>query len=146
MEEDEDFNSFDEINKSFIINNENITLESELNVVNIYQECVNQSICKIVIDNHFIGTGFLIKFKKENKEILYFLMTCEHVLKRNVFLSNHKIKAYYNYDKNIIDLEFLKTKRNIKDYLYLDSMLIQILPVDNIPENYFLEPNNDQKQ
>ena len=106
---------------------------------------VSKSICKIKIVNKS-GTGFLIKLKK-NKIPFYCLMTCEHVIEKEYCNSQTTIDfdLSFNYEREKRKISLNKGKRYIKDFLNLkiDGIIIEILPSDEIPQEYFLSPNLD---
>lgn len=88
--------------KDYKIQNEIFTLNSEIRSTKIYIPFImgSSSICKIEINfyegpfgrrdisnlNRGSGTGFFIKFKKPNSDYKYkyFLMTCEHVIQKEI--------------------------------------------------------------
>ena len=73
--------------------NENEILNSQIKKIDKCIYKVSRSICKIIIDN-IIGSGFLIKLIKGNKDI-YCLMTNEHIIKKE-YINNKKIEIYYD--------------------------------------------------
>ena len=102
---------------------------------------VCKSICKIIIGN-IRGSGFLIKLKKMNNPF-YCLITCEHVISKDIINAKRKIEVLYDNQFRNINIVLDKTKRFIRDYKYLniDATVIEILDEDNIEKNYFLEPD-----
>ena len=64
--------------------------------VSLHEVC--KSICKIIYQNKF-GTGFFIKFYKNEKELLC-LMTNEHIITKDMIESKEIIDIKYNYEKN----------------------------------------------
>ena len=102
---------------------------------------VSPSICKIILPK-LKGSGFLIKIKKWNGEELYFLMTCEHVITKEIVKSKTNVKILYDYELKEINIELDKNKRFIKYFteMDIDIIIIQILSEDNIDEKYFLSP------
>ena len=56
---------------------------------------VSRSICKINA-NEVKGSGFLIKFSEYEEDNFYYLMTCEHVIKKE--LINQKATINFSYD------------------------------------------------
>ena len=86
------------------------------------------------------ASGFLIKFMMNYKDF-YCLMTNEHVVEEKL-VKNRDIITFYFDNKNksrriILD----KNNRLIKHFkndLTIDATVIEILPKDNIPNDYFL--------
>ena len=76
---------------------------------------ISPSICKIKYLNRK-GTGFLIKLKKTNEEYIYFLMTNEHVITRDLVESKENIKIFYNLGTKENEIDLNKDKRFIKDF------------------------------
>ena len=108
----------------------------------LYEVC--KSICKIFINNNKICSGFLIKLYKGDNEF-YCIMTNEHLITKQMILSNEIIEIYYDNQKKRIKIELNKNERFIRDYKYIniDVTIIEILNKDNINEDYFLLPNLD---
>lgn len=112
------------------------------------------SICKIeyVDKNNYLatGTGFFIKFKdpKDEQKYKYFLMTCEHVIEKDMInKGNYDITVKYFYEGYNALISINKNERFVKEYksnFDLDITIIEINPEeDNIPTMIFLEPNYD---
>ena len=101
---------------------------------------VSPSVCKIMT-NISNGTGFLIKLNRNNN-ILFCLMTNEHVIRREMVENQENIKIAYDCQSKVIDINLDNTQRLIKDFIdiNIDIIIIEILPKDNIEEHYFLEP------
>jgi len=114
---------------------------SNLNEIDKNINDVSPSVCKIILPKKK-GSGFLIKIKKWKGENLYFLMTCEHVIKKKEVESKENVRILYDYESKEIKIDLDKDKRFIKDYIdmKLDIIIIQILKEDNINEKYFLSP------
>ena len=135
-----------EINKSNIENNlikEVKIKDSELKSLNYNINKVSPSICKI-ITNTFVGTGCLIKLNINNN-ILFCLLTNEHVVDREMIKNKENIKLKYDYELKGINIQLDNKKRLIKDFvdIEIDATIVEILPEDNIEEYYFLEPENN---
>ena len=113
---------------------------SDLKPININIIRVSPSICKIKINNNY-GTGFLIKLNR-NHNIFFFLMTNEHVLKREMIDNKERIEIRYDCESKGVNLTLDNTKRIIKDFVNIDidATIVEILPGDGIESNYFLEP------
>ena len=121
------------------IKNEVLNKLSDLKKIDINLHDVLKSICKIKYKNSY-GTGFLIKFFKDEKE-LYCLMTNEHVIKKQMIELNEIIDVNYNFEKKWIKIKLDINQRFIKYDLKMDITIIQIIPDDKIKEKYFLLPN-----
>ena len=112
------------------------------------------AVCKIIYysldgKGYIGGTGFFIKFKDDNDDDLryqYFLMTCEHVIKKEMIEANNiNIDIFYHYESIHKKIE-LNQKRFIKEYktdYNVDITIIEIKKEDNISWVYFLEPDYD---
>ena len=114
--------------------------DSELKPLDKNINKVSPSVCKIII-NKYNGSGFFIKLNI-NDNILLCLMTNEHVIKKEMVENKENIEIKYDYESKGIKIKFDKTKRIIKDFtdIKIDAIIVEILPEDNIEENYFLEP------
>ena len=127
-------NQKNRINEVFI--NDSFLIKLDTNIIQ-----VSHSICKIQCKN-LIGTGFFIKLKTWNQQELFFLMTNEHVIKREFVESKENIEILYDCGKKEHQFLLNKDKRFIKDYKdkNIDIIIIQILEEDNINKIYFLSP------
>lgn len=127
-------------NSRFIIVEKNKQNDTTYIPKNIFG--VSRSICKINTHNNVYGSGFLIKFSEDDEDNIYYLMTCEHVIKKE--LINQKATISFSYDNEKKNKEIIldKDKRIIMDFkdLEIDATLIQILKDDNINDGYFLFP------
>ena len=100
---------------------------------------VAKSICKIITPNQ-LGSGFFIKFFKRGKDF-YCLMTNEHLVTKEMIANNkNKIEIYYDNEKKYLEIFLNSKERFIKDFRdkTIDATVIEILPKDNIPNDYFL--------
>ena len=88
------------------------------------------------------GTGFFIDLSKNDKK-LNFIITNQHLINKENIEIKKKISFAYNNNKNILEFELDKDKRIIYSSkgLGYDVTVIQILPDDKIPEEYFLKPD-----
>lgn len=112
---------------------------------------LEKCICKIVIGKNTCGTGFLLKLVRENK-LFYFLISCEHVLEKDLIDNKKKIEINYNYnyiEQNVknkkITIKLDEKERFIRRYTYLDidASVVQIFPEKKeIEEEYFYEIKN----
>lgn len=121
-------------NEVYITNSDLVKLD-----VNIIHVC--HSICKIKCLNN-IGTGFFIKLIKWNRQELYFLITNEHVIKREFVKSKESVEILYDCEKKKHEFVLNDRDRFIKDFKdkEIDIIIIQIIEKDNIKKNYFLSP------
>ena len=102
---------------------------------------ISKSICKIIIENN-IGTGFLIKFLKGEKNF-YGLMSCEHVITKKLIEKKSKITFFYDNSNKMKEFTLDTNKRYIKDFqdINIDATIVEILTTDKIIDDYFLLPN-----
>ena len=110
---------------------------------------VSKSLCFIQTPNTS-GSGFLIKLFKGTQDF-FCLMTCEHVIKREMVNQRKTIKFYYNGQKpKLKEIVLNPDERLIQDFRNpnldemeydIDAIVIEILPKDNISEKYFLSPD-----
>ena len=103
---------------------------------------IYKSICRIFLPNNSIGSGFLMKYERDNTPF-YFLLTSNYIISERNIQSNSLIKIYYNNQNNNILITLNKNERLIQDFNYLgiDATLVEILPQDNVDKNFFLSPN-----
>ena len=85
--------------------------ESEIKEIDINLHKTCKSICKILYKNK-VGTGFFIKLYKKEKELLC-LMTCEHVITKEMVESKEIININYNYEEKWIKIKLDENKRFI---------------------------------
>ena len=119
--------------------NEVLIKKSGIKEIDLNLHEVLKSICKIIYKKS-VGTGFLIKLYKEEKE-LYCLMTNEHVVTKDMIETNEVIDVIYCYEKEWIKIKLDMTQRFIKYDLEMDITIIEIIPADKIGKIYFLLPN-----
>ena len=105
---------------------------------------VIKSICKIIYPKETgtdKGTGFFIKLFRDNGP-LFCLMTCEHIITNEIIENNRTIEIYYDNQKKRIKIELNKNERFIRHFLdfNIDCSIVEILPNDNVSEDYFLIP------
>ena len=90
------------------------------------------------------ASGFLIKFMKNNEDFCC-LMTNEHIVEKELVENKESIIFYYDNKKERREIILDKGNRYIKHFkndLTIDATVIEILPEDNIPNDYFLIPNS----
>ena len=126
--------------------NHTVFKKSKIEEVDIPLNKVLKSICKIKIydvnGEYKIGTGFLLKFLKEEK-LFYCLMTNEHVINKEIIESNIEIEVFYDFEEKQINIDLKWWERFIKCYKNYDIAIVEILKEDNIEEKYFLSPDLD---
>ena len=140
-----DSNELEDV-ESFVLQEDNI----EEN--NIYYSEVYKSICKIII--HFpqgdkVNSGFFIKLFKGDAPF-YGLMTNAQFINKDIIKENGlKRSIEIHYDnlrrKSKIKIEdLIQEDRFFEDFRYLniDATLIEILPKENLKEEFFLLPND----
>ena len=100
----------------------------------------SKSICKIDIPNK-IPYGFLIKFFKNDKDF-YCLLTDNDIITKEMIDKKEYIKFFYDGDSKIKKICLNADERYIKDFRDIDinSIVIEILPSDEIEKDYFLLP------
>ena len=103
------------MDSQYIIN-QAIMRDSDLNPINNIME-IGKSICKIITSKS-LGTGFLIKLNKMNKQF-YCLMTNEHVIKQNIISNKETIIIFNDNQRKNFELKLDKNERFIQDSLYL---------------------------
>ena len=108
--------------------------------VDISLNKVIKSVCKIVYENK-VGTGFLIKLYKDEKE-LNCLMSNEHVITKEMIELNKTIDIKYNYEEKWIKIKLDLNERYILYNKKMDVTIIEIKK-DKIKDENFLLPNLD---
>ena len=105
---------------------------------------VSKSFCKISAPG-IMGSGFLIKLYKDQQDF-FCLMTCGHVIKKDMI--ERKIKINFYYDSIAVRLKVIELNENeryINNFSVsnddLDITVIEILPKDKISPEFFLSPN-----
>ena len=86
--------------------------------------------------------GFFLKLDRKQSPF-YCLMSNEHAIDKKMIESKESIEIYYDNQHKKINIILDKMKRYIRDYRYLgiDATIVEILPEDKIPKDYFLLPN-----
>ena len=101
---------------------------------------VIKSVCKIAYENK-VGTGFLIKLYKDEKE-LNCIMSNEHVITKEMIELNKIIDIQYNCEEKWIKIKLDLNERYIIYNKEMDVTIIEIKK-DEIKDKYFLIPNID---
>ena len=106
---------------------------------------VSRSICKITIreeNETQFGTGFLLKLNTDDNNQIYCLISCEHVISRNLIEKQCTMDIEYDTSYKRIEIVLDKSKRTIITFDdIIDLTLVEIIKDDNINEDYFLSPN-----
>lgn len=120
-----------------------VIVDNPLKPISIHTLHMSKCVCKIMDDN-MTYSGFLIKFFKGNSEF-FCLMTNEHSMSKEKINQKKKITFTYDNEFKISQIILLPEERYIKDFrdINIDATVIEILPKDNIPKDYFLFPNLD---
>ena len=134
-------------NKNKNIKKEVLNDDSDIHSIDSCLYEVIKSVCKIFYPKGTgtdKGTGFFIKLIHHNNP-LFCLMTCEHIITNEIIENNKTIEVYYDNQKKRIKIELNKNERFIKNFLdfNIDCTIVEILPNDNVSEDYFLLPNID---
>ena len=133
--------------KNRIINNENFLVKNEKKLDYFKKEIFNfkiqarmPSICKIVTKSGKIGCGFLMKSYKGEKEF-FCLISNNSVINKNMIESNDKVDIFFDNCNKKVNIDLVKNERFILDFSFLnvDAVVIEILPRDEINENFFLK-------
>ena len=124
--------------------NEEIREEIKPTLLNPYMSYITKSICKISVQNVF-GSGFLIKLYK-NGEDFFCLMTCGHVITKDIIEQGRNISFYYDsIAARLKEIELNQKERFIINFSVfnanIDVTVIEILPEDKISSEFFLSPN-----
>ena len=136
-----------ELNKKF----ESLNIK-EINekgyIIKVYQisekesnnENISKSICKMKIETNsetILGIGCLLKIWI-HQELYYFLISNEHIIKKDIINNNNIISLYFNGELIISNIN--NKKRYIKSFIDngLDLSVIEIINEDNISKDYFL--------
>ena len=103
---------------------------------------------KIEIDPNHFGSGFFLRFKRNNGKEFYCIMTNQHVITPQLIEQKITISILYENENRALIIKLDKEDRFIKYYLdslNIDATVIQILDIDNIANKYFFEPYDDYK-
>ena len=104
----------------------------------------SKSVFKILFDKKQLGCGFLIQFFKRNQQF-FCLMTTEQVVNKKMIKDKVTIDIKYDVESKNLEIKLNSEERLIKDFteLNMDIVVIEILPSDDIPQDYFLLPLKD---
>ena len=101
----------------------------------------SKSLCKIVVSSDRMSSGFLIRLFKDTKKF-YCLITNEHVITKEMIKEKITIDVYYDSQSEFAKIKLDPEERLIKEFtnLKMDVTVIEIIPKDAIPKDYFLLP------
>ena len=127
--------------------NEVKTDGSGIHSIDSYLYKVCPSLCKIIYSNKN-GTGFLIRLYIEDNETLLALMTNEHIITEKMIKDKEEVEVFYNNQQKRIKIILNNENRFIQCFkdMKIDCTVVEILPEDNINEDYFLVPNIDYNE
>ena len=107
-------------------------------ITKIINSQLERSICKIYINENELGSGFLCKIPFPNEfNLLPALITNNHVINKEFFLKNKKIKISFNDDESIKFLKILSERKFYSNETY-DISIIEVFP-EKDKLNNFLE-------
>ena len=94
-------------------------------------------------DKTIRGRGFLLFIPLDLGEF-YCFMTNDHVINNESINNNNIIYIIYE-EYKVVNIKLDRNKRYIRNFkdINLDITVVQILDKDNIPKDYFLEPEFD---
>ena len=118
---------------------ESIQPGSEMHQINIPVSKTIKSLCKVITPNKEIASGFLIKFFKDQQDF-FCLMTNEHVITKELIEKKETITFYYDSESKNREIQLNPEERFIKEFtdMKIDATVVEILPKDDIPKDYFL--------
>ena len=101
---------------------------------------ISKSIAKIDISNK-IYSGFLAKFFKEDKDFFCLIIAGESCF-QGMIDKNEDISFFYDNESILRKINLNNKERYIKNFkdIGINSIVIEILPSDEIEKNYFLLP------
>ena len=110
-------------------------------------DIIYNSIVKIRINKTLFGTGFFMKIKT-NEKLKNFLLTCNHLINEQNIKSKNIIEISFGKinKENHFQIKLDKNERKIITFKPpIDITLIEILDLDNIPEDKYLFPDYNYK-
>ena len=128
------------------LNNKTINPNQGLQKLDRHIAYVSKSLCFIDDQKNF-GSGFLLKLFRGDQKFDC-LITCEHIVKREMIKNRKTINFFYDsMNAKTQSIKLDPDKRFIQDFIRLyeidkslniDATIIEILPEDNISDDYFL--------
>ena len=103
-----------------------------------------KSICKIIVSSNQLASGFFISLIMQDKPFKC-LITNEHVVNKKMIEDKVVIEVLYDMETKCLEINLNAEERYIKDFtaFNMDLTVIEILPSDGIPKDYFLLPLRD---
>ena len=114
------------INEVLFPDNQLIKIKKSYNIA--------QCTIKIILPDNSIGSGFFLKFERNNK-LFYCLMTNQHVINLEIVKMKKEITIYYNNENKSLKIKLDDQDRIIvcfKEILNIDVTLIEIIPKDQV--------------
>ena len=98
----------------------------------------SKSLCKIIVSPNKMSSGFLIQLFKGEKKF-YCLITNEHVITKEMIEKKITVDIYYDSQSEFKKIKLNPEERLIKEFtnLKIDVTVIEIIPKDAIPKDYF---------
>ena len=127
----------------FVINQALFPNRPIVNINNVFN--IAKCTIKILLPDGNIGSGFFLKFERNNK-LFYCLMTNQHVIESKLVEMKNEITIYYGNESKILRIKLDEQERIIicfKEILNVDITLVEIIPKDNIDDSYFLIPKTN---
>ena len=126
-------------NQTFFANNSIININNQYNIA--------KSTIKIILNYNEKGSGFFLKFIRNSKPF-YCLMANQHIITSDFVRNKNEILVKYDNEKYSIIIKLDSEERIIVcfedvEMIKVDVTLVEIIPKDNIPDQYFLMPNID---
>ena len=100
---------------------------------------ISHGICKIVINSQY-GIGFLLSFSITPEKKFYCLLTTENTISEEIIESIKKFDLYFDFEKEKREIKFSQAKRINKYFCNLGITMIEILDIDKISKDFFIEP------
>ena len=106
----------------------------------------SKSIIEIETDKKYLS-GFLLLMSKENANFFCFITLKENIPIK-IIEKNETIKFYYDNRRKSAKISLNSNERFIKYFgdIGINSIVVQILPGDNIDKDYFLLPVKHQNK
>ena len=118
----------------FVINQALFPNRPIVNINNVFN--IAKCTIKILLPNGIIGSGFFLKFERNNK-LFYCLMTNQHVIESKLVEMKNEITIYYGNESKILRIKLDEQERIIicfEEILNIDITLVEIIPKDNIDD------------
>ena len=132
--------------KNKIKDNENTLENNKKEIEYLKNEIFNMKfkskLCKINTSSGKIGYGFFMKLYKGDNPF-HCLISNENIISKDMIKSKEKIEIKYDNENKSIKIDLNKKERFILNYKFIniDSIVIEILPKDNINDIYYFLPD-----